>query len=204
MDPARFTSPGPKRILALDGGGVRGTMSLAILERLEALLAKETGRTDGSFRLAHYYDLIGGTSTGSIIAAGLAMGYSAKELLELYKTLASRVFRRSAWRPLGVLGPKFLRKPLQEALTTVLGEERFDSDRLLTGLAIVTKRADNGSVWVLHNNPRGRYYDPPADDPGAFPNRRIKLVSAVIASTAASAQATSTSPMRSASRPSKR
>ena len=81
MDPNRLSAPGPKRILALDGGGVRGMITLAILERLEALLAEATGRTDGSFRLAHYFDLIGGTSTGSIIATGLAMGHSASELL---------------------------------------------------------------------------------------------------------------------------
>ena len=58
MDAQRLIVPGPKRILALDGGGVRGVLSLAILERIESLPATATGRTDGSFRLAHYYDLI--------------------------------------------------------------------------------------------------------------------------------------------------
>jgi len=184
MDPNRLTVPGPKRILALDGGGVRGMITLAILERIEALLAEATGRTDGSFRLAHYYDLIGGTSTGSIIATGLAIGHSASELLTMYRDMSGRVFRRSMWR-LGLFGPKFARGPLNEVLTDVLGDAAFDSPRLLTGLAIVTKRADNGSVWVLTNNPRGRYYDAPEDDRQAFPNRKIKLVSAILASTAA-------------------
>lgn len=184
MDPSRLTAPGPKRILALDGGGVRGIMTLAILERIESLLAEATGRTDGSFRLAHYFDLIGGTSTGSIIATGLALGHSASDLLARYRDMSGNVFRRSRWR-LGLLGPKFSRKPLQDALTMVMGEETFDSPRLLTGLAIMAKRADNGSVWVLHNNPRGKYYDAPPGDRKAFPNRKIKLVSAVLASTAA-------------------
>jgi hypothetical protein len=184
MDPNRLIAPGPKRILALDGGGVRGMITLAILERIESLLAGATGRTDGSFRLAHYYDLIGGTSTGSIIATGLAIGRSASELLTMYREMSGRVFRRSMWR-LGLFGPKFARGPLNEVLTEVLGDAAFDSPRLLTGLAIVTKRADNGSVWVLTNNPRGRYYDAPKDDPQAFPNRKIKLVSAILASTAA-------------------
>jgi hypothetical protein len=184
MDANRLIAPGPKRILALDGGGVRGMMTLAILERVEALLAEATGRTDGSFRLAHYYDLIGGTSTGSIIATGLALGHSATELLEMYRTMSGRVFTRP-WYRFGLFGPKFARAPLAAVLTEVMGEEMFESDKLLTGLAVVAKRADNGSVWVLHNNPRGRYYDAPADDPGAFPNRKIKLVSAVLASTAA-------------------
>jgi predicted acylesterase/phospholipase RssA len=184
MDGRRLTVPGPKRILALEGGGVRGVLTLAILQRLEEVLGQLTGRTDGSFRLAHYYDLIGGTSTGSIIATGLALGLPAAELLEMYRTLAVRVFKRPIWK-VGLFGPKFSRPALETALGQVLGEQRFDSDSLLTGLAIVAKRADNGSVWVLHNNPRGRYYDPPADDPHAFPNRKIKLVSAVLASTAA-------------------
>ena len=184
MDPRRLTAPGPKRILSLDGGGVRGMLTLAILERIEAMLAQATGRTDGSFRLAHYFDLIGGTSTGSIIATGLALGYSASELLDLYRALARKVFRRPIWR-LGLFGPKFTRPPLQQALTRVLGDELFESPKLITGLAVVIKRADNGSVWVLHNNPRGRYYDAPPDDPNAFPNRKIKILSAVLASTAA-------------------
>ena len=184
MDPNRLIAPGPKRILALDGGGVRGMITLAILERIESLLAKATGRTDGSFRLADYYDLIGGTSTGSIIATGLAIGHSASDLLAMYRDMSGRVFRRSMWR-LGLFGPKFARGPLNEVLTTVLGDAAFDSPRLQTGLAVVTKRADNGSVWVLTNNPRGRYYDAPEDDPQAFPNRKIKLVSAILASTAA-------------------
>lgn len=184
MDPNRLTAPGPKRILALDGGGVRGMITLAILERIEALLAEATGRTDGSFRLAHYYDLIGGTSTGSIIATGLAIGHSASELLTMYREMSGRVFRRSMWR-LGLFGPKFARGPLADVLNDVLGDATFDSPKLLTGLAVVTKRADNGSVWVLTNNPRGRYYDSPENDPDAFPNRKIKLVSAILASTAA-------------------
>jgi patatin-like phospholipase/acyl hydrolase len=184
MDARRLTAPGPKRILALEGGGVRGVLSLAILERLEKVLAQATGRTDGTFRLAHCYDLIGGTSTGSIIATGLALGLSATELLDMYRTLAVEVFRRSIWK-LGLFGPKFSRTALEAALTKVLGDEQFDSEKLLTGLAIVAKRADNGSVWVLHNNPRGRYYDAPPDDPHASPNRKIKLISAVLASTAA-------------------
>ena len=70
-------SPGPKRILALDGGGVRGILTLAILERMEALL-RERSSTPNSFRLCDYFDLIGGTSTGSIIASGLALGLSAQ------------------------------------------------------------------------------------------------------------------------------
>jgi hypothetical protein len=60
----------PKRILSLDGGGIRGILTLEFLGVIESMLRKRSGRDD--FRLCDYFDLIGGTSTGSIIAAGLA------------------------------------------------------------------------------------------------------------------------------------
>ena len=68
----RLTAPGPKRILALDGGGIRGALSLGFLERIERLLRERHANPD--LRLRDYFDLIGGTSTGSIIAVGLAIG----------------------------------------------------------------------------------------------------------------------------------
>ena len=69
---------GPKRILALDGGGIRGVLTLEYLEVIEALLRQL--RNDPNLLLSDYFDLIGGTSTGSIIAAGLACGMSVKDI----------------------------------------------------------------------------------------------------------------------------
>jgi len=57
--------PGPKRVLALDGGGVRGALTVAFLERIEALLSERDGK---EVRLGDYFDLVGGTSTGAVIA----------------------------------------------------------------------------------------------------------------------------------------
>ena len=68
-----FQLPGPKRILVLDGGGLRGILTLGFLGRIEQLLRERYSGEHG-FRLCHYFDLIAGTSTGSIIAAGLAKG----------------------------------------------------------------------------------------------------------------------------------
>ena len=58
----------PKRILALDGGGIRGVLTLEYLDAVETLLRNRT--KNDQFLLCDYFDLIGGTSTGSIIAAG--------------------------------------------------------------------------------------------------------------------------------------
>lgn len=176
-------SPGPKRILALDGGGVRGILTLAILERMEAVL-RERSTAPGTFRLCDYFDLIGGTSTGSIIASGLALGLSAQELLELYRSLATRVFRRPFWS-FGIIGPRFSRGPLAAVLKEIIGDITLGSDKIRTGLAIVTKRADNGSIWILHNNPRGRYFAASSVGAGSTANGDIPLASAILASTAA-------------------
>ena len=176
-------SPGPKRILALDGGGVRGILTLAILERMEAVL-RERSTTPGTFRLCDYFDLIGGTSTGSIIASGLALGLSAQELLELYRNMSTRVFRRPFWS-FGIFGPRFSRGPLAAVLKEIIGDITLGSDKIRTGLAIVTKRADNGSIWILHNNPRGRFFAASSATGGSTANGDIPLASAILASTAA-------------------
>ncbi len=76
----RFESPGPKRILALDGGGIRGALTLGYLEKIEEFLQVQHGH-DNEFRLCDYFDLIGGTSTGSIIASCLEIGKMEDDLL---------------------------------------------------------------------------------------------------------------------------
>ena len=61
-----------RKLLAIDGGGIRGVLALEILRKVEADLREKIGNKD--VRLADYFDFIGGTSTGAIIAAGLAKG----------------------------------------------------------------------------------------------------------------------------------
>lgn len=170
---------GPKRMLSLDGGGVRGALSLGYLARLEDILRKRVDN-DPDFRLCDYFDLIGGTSTGSIIAAGLAMGMSVEELINVYHTLGVDVFEQSLLR-FGVLGAKFPTEPLMRALSTFFKDETLGSKKLRTGLMVMTKRLDTGSPWLLHNNPRGKFYDGP-DGAG---NRNLLLRNVIRASTAA-------------------
>jgi len=56
---------GPKKILALDGGGIRGMITVEVLKKIEDLLREETGG-DKKFVLADFFDYISGTSTGAI------------------------------------------------------------------------------------------------------------------------------------------
>ncbi|HEY2919393.1 MAG TPA: patatin-like phospholipase family protein, partial [Candidatus Binatia bacterium] len=76
----------PKRILALDGGGLRGILTLSYLAEIESILSDRHGG-EKNFRLSHYFDLIAGTSTGAIIAAALARGMSVSDIAEKYLDL---------------------------------------------------------------------------------------------------------------------
>ena len=87
----RYETVRPRRLLALDGGGIRGVMTLEILAEIERQLAAI--RSSGAeFRLCQFFDYVGGTSTGAIIAAGLARGMSVGELLDFYKTVGLSMF----------------------------------------------------------------------------------------------------------------
>jgi hypothetical protein len=174
-------SGGPKRILALDGGGIRGVLSLRILNRMESIIRSRTGNKSAT--LSDYFDLIGGTSTGAIIAAGLAMGWDVKKLVRMYDKFGEAVFESDFFRR-GLLRPKFSEKVLVDQLKANFGNVTLGSDKLKTGLAVVMKRLDTGSPWVVFNNPRGQYFE---QRPGsnAIPNKDFLVRDVVRASTAA-------------------
>jgi predicted acylesterase/phospholipase RssA len=175
--------PGPKRILALDGGGVRGILTLGFLKEIERILWERHGK-DPNFRLCDYFDLIAGTSTGSIIAASLAQGKTVSEVIKLYQKLARQVFSRTMFRQ-GVLRARYDEKALAEALRTELDPECLLGDRRIqTGLLVVSKRLDTGSPWPLGNNPRSRYFEAKEGD-GWISNGDYPLWRVVRASTAA-------------------
>ncbi len=173
---------GAKRILALDGGGVKGVLTLGMLKAIEDELRRRAGGAS-EFRLSDYYDLIGGTSTGAIIASGLALGLSIDELIEFYMSLGPDVFGRNAGD--GVfLQSKFDSNRLRRALHSVFSTRTLGSQNLQTGLALHAKRIDTGSAWVVTNHPLGAFYDPPSES-DVFPNKRYRLVDLVLASAAA-------------------
>jgi uncharacterized protein len=167
----RLTAEGPKRILALDGGGIRGALTVGYLERLEAILRQRHQKPD--LRLCDYFDLIGGTSTGSIIAAALAIGLDAAQIKSMYLELGGRVFGR---KKLAFWDARFSEEPLREELLKVFGNRTLGDDTIRTGLCIMTKRADTVSPWPLLNHPRGTFY---------AKNAPMPLRDAVRASTAA-------------------
>ena len=74
----------PFRVLSLDGGGAKGVYTLGVLKEVEAL---------ANAPLCEVFDLIFGTSTGSIIAALIALGYRIEAIEELYFTIIPKIMQ---------------------------------------------------------------------------------------------------------------
>lgn len=173
-----LANTGKKRILSLDGGGIRGLMTVQLLKEIELIIRQRTHNPDAKIR--DYFDLVGGTSTGAILAGAISIGKTADELHDIYSEVGKEIFKTSFFRH-GIFRAKFATKPINAALTKHFGEKTMeDIAHEGIGLAIVTKRADTGSVWVVDNNPNGKYFNY-ADGP----NKDYKLKQIIRASTAA-------------------
>lgn len=119
--------PQPFRILSIDGGGIRGLIPALVLAELE----RQTGRA-----VADCFDLIAGTSTGGILALGLAAPgqggrprYSAQDLAGLYLQEGTRIFDENLWRhltnPMGLRAAKYPSDGLEGVLKQYFGETRL-------------------------------------------------------------------------------
>ena len=174
----RIEREGPKKLLAVDGGGIRGVLALEVLQGIEDLLRAKSGRPD--FRLADYFDYIAGTSTGGIIAAGLSMGMSVGEILKFYQEAGAQMFVKA--NLLRRLRSKFEDEPLAEKLREVFASDTtLGSEKLQTLLLLVMRNATTDSPWPISNNPYARYNGRTRDDC----NLDLPLWQLVRASTAA-------------------
>ena len=171
-------SKGPKRILSLDGGGVRGAISVAFLKRIEELLDERMGR---EVRLGDWFDLVGGTSTGAIIAGAVALGKRVDEVKNFYLERAPKAFA-TRWS-VPYLQSKFDARALRIEIDDIVKKTTLDSDELITGLCIIAKRIDTGSPWILANNPLSKFWE--TSSKGTLANKDYTLSALVRASTAA-------------------
>jgi len=145
---------GPKKLLALDGGGIRGALSLAILRSLEARLRARYEKP--GLVLADYFDYIGGTSTGAIIAAALALGKPVDEIQEMYRNLGKKIFTKR-FLPLRFRS-LYRDGPLTGALEDFFGNDRKLGDPdLKTLLLLVLHSTRTDSPWPLSNCTRAKY-----------------------------------------------
>ena len=108
-----------RKILSIDGGGIRGLIPALILQEIE----QRTGR-----RIHTLFDLIVGTSTGGILAIALTKPgkpISAKQLVALYRKRGDQIFTRSFLRTLesfaGVFGERYDQGPLEKILKRLFG-----------------------------------------------------------------------------------
>ncbi|WP_324673094.1 patatin-like phospholipase family protein [Hymenobacter sp. GOD-10R] len=157
---------GPKRILSLDGGGIRGILTLGYLLKVEKILRERYHNP--TLVLSDYYDLIGGTSTGAIIASCLALGKPVQEIINLYKNFGKEVFGNRVWPIIprsfttirSFLKSTYKSSVLEAKLKEQLGDTCIgDTEKIKCGLAIMAKRADTYSLWTVANHPNGIYYE---------------------------------------------
>ena len=169
---------GARRLLALDGGGIRGLVALELLAKLEAELRAALARP--RLVLADYFHYIAGTSTGAIIATCLAWGMPVERVRALYLEHGRTLFTRAPpWRRLWY---RFRAEPLAELLQHTFGSDTQLGDaRLRTLLALVLRSAGTDSPWPLTNVPAARYNAPEREDCGL----RLPLWQLVRASCAA-------------------
>jgi patatin-like phospholipase/acyl hydrolase len=177
-----------KRILSLDGGGIRGVFSLEILLRMQGLLREWYGSPE--MVLADHFDLFAGTSTGAIIATCLCWGMTVEEILVLYEKYGKTMFSPVPWyRPVKKLFiSRYEAKPLSDFLQRLFSEDGdgkvpalLDSPRLKKALLVVVRNHTTGSAWPLTNNVNAVFNDPATADC----NMKIPLWKVVRASTAA-------------------
>ncbi len=154
-----------RRILSIDGGGIKGVYPLAVLATLERLSGQRMGRC---------FDLIAGTSTGGVIAMALALGFSARQMLHFYLRMGPRVFQGHPGlrfiRQLGI--SKYSSVPLYQTLQTVYGD--FCMENLKTRVVVPSLNLETGSMHLFttpHHPSRER-------------DRKVTLLSASMAAVA--------------------
>ena len=124
-------------ILALDGGGTRGVYSAQVLACIEEL---------NGAPLQERFDLIAGTSTGSIIAGAAAAGIPMSKVVELFEKESSRIFKR---RRLGSfhIRSKYSRRPLEQVVRSYVSD--LTLGEIATPLMIMSSNISTGGVHVF-------------------------------------------------------
>ena len=143
-----------KRLLSIDGGGLCGLIPAEALILIEKQLDEITG---SQLPLCDRFDLIGGTSTGAILAAGLSLGLKAEQLRDFYLNFGKGIFSK-VFFPIR-FWHSYPSEPLEGHLKEVFGENTtLGSSKLRTQILIVSKNATLGTTWFFTNNRQGKYF----------------------------------------------
>lgn len=182
-------SNGPKKILACDGGGILGLMSVEILAKLEADLRTRFDKPD--LVLADYFDFVCGTSTGAIIASCISTGMSTDQIRNFYTGSGKQMFDKASLlkrlkysyndEPLAKKLREELDKALHHTASAAAPNATLGDAGLRTLLMMVMRNVTTDSPWPVSNNPLAKYNDVARPDC----NLKLPLWQLVRASTAA-------------------
>mmetsp|Transcript_5605 Transcript_5605/g.13674 ORF Transcript_5605/g.13674 Transcript_5605/m.13674 type:complete len:495 (+) Transcript_5605:93-1577(+) len=178
-----------RRVLTCDGGGLRGLIGAETLAKLEEDLQKHYG--DPDYRLGHFFDLVAGTSTGGIMAAWIACGWSMRDLISFYYANATTIFS-PAWQSRVPLFGNFLSRittkysgdGIRRVLQEKVGELVMDSEMVdkngkkvfLCDFMVVTKNFNTSRDWFIYTGKESPNYET---------TRHLKVKHAIAATAAA-------------------
>ncbi len=128
------------RALSIDGGGIRGIISGMFLAELEKRLGCP---------LRYFFDEITGTSTGGIIALGIAAGFSAKELFEIYTLNGQKIFESSMFRR-GIMRARYDHSGIEAVLEEKFGD--LNLSNLSTNVTITSYNLNNGKPYYFSSD----------------------------------------------------
>ncbi|MBL0388495.1 patatin-like phospholipase family protein [Tumebacillus sp. ITR2] len=155
-----------RKILAIDGGGIKGVFPASFLASLEEKIGQNIG---------DYFDLIVGTSTGGIIALGLGLGMSAQELLTFYEQKGPGIFSKETRR--GWLSrakkSKYDPQALQNALIESFGDQLLGECK--TRVVVPSQNLIDGKIHIYKTAHHKRFVT----------DYKEKVVTAAMATTAA-------------------
>ena len=151
-----------KKILSIDGGGIKGIFAASFLTEIEE---------KNQIRICDYFDLIAGTSTGGIIAAGLACGIPAKKILQIYIDKGMDIFPKQ--RRFAVFRTKYDSKVLENELSDVFKDKCIKT--CLTRLLIPAFNISENKTRVFKT----------PHTPDLYYDKNLKLVDCILATTAA-------------------
>ncbi|MDE0324024.1 MAG: CBASS cGAMP-activated phospholipase [Candidatus Poribacteria bacterium] len=155
-------------ILALDGGGTRGMYTAQLLAKIEEAFQR---------RINTCFDLIAGTSTGSIIAGAAVSDIPMQDIVELFETETPYIFRRRWYRI-----PLFLSKYPSEQLAQIIAKHipATPLGQIATPLMITSSEIAKSEVHIFRSNYGSRYSEgtPPT-------SKEVCLRDAILASCAA-------------------
>jgi hypothetical protein len=140
-----LSAGGTRRILTIDGGGIKGVFPAAFLAELEDRIGEP---------IVDYFDLIAGTSTGGIIALALGLGLTAKEILQLYENNARRIFPQSrSFAFQGIFRAKYAKAALPTVLREAFGQRLLGESRVRLLVPSLNLASERVHIYKTSHHP---------------------------------------------------